>query len=80
MNMAGWWKAGPQRYAAPLDAEHRLTEVAVIRGAPYGVGGYVGTTRRGQAGGMKHELDAEGKPYNRTTLYGDRICRAGGRR
>ncbi|EDI5252261.1 type IV secretion protein Rhs, partial [Salmonella enterica] len=62
------------------DAEHRLTEVAVIRGSTVRRYGYVydAPGRRVE----KHELDAEGKPYNRTTFLWDGMrlaqeCRLG---
>ncbi|TRD88885.1 RHS repeat domain-containing protein, partial [Salmonella enterica] len=69
---------GTQHYR--WDAEHRLTEVAVIRGSTvrrYGYG-YDAPGRRVE----KHELDAEGKPYNRTTFLWDGMrlaqeCRLG---
>ncbi|EPZ1683153.1 RHS repeat domain-containing protein, partial [Salmonella enterica subsp. enterica serovar Chester] len=61
-------------------AEHRLTEVAVIRGSTVRRYGYVydAPGRRVE----KHELDAEGKPYNRTTFLWDGMrlsqeCRLG---
>ncbi len=61
MNMAGWWKAGPQRHAAPpLGREHRLTEVAVIgehRTALPGTCEYAPGKRV-----EKHELMRKGKP------------------
>ncbi|ECA9092153.1 hypothetical protein ETB57_22320, partial [Salmonella enterica subsp. enterica serovar Ibadan] len=52
---------GTQHYR--WDAEHRLTEVAVTRGDTVRRYGYVydAPGRRVE----KHELDAEGKPYNR---------------
>ncbi|EBW9836775.1 RHS repeat protein, partial [Salmonella enterica subsp. enterica serovar Mikawasima] len=62
------------------DAEHRLTEVAVTRGSTVRRYGYVydAPGRRVE----KHELDAEGKPYNRTTFLWDGMrlaqeCRLG---
>ncbi|EAY1044157.1 RHS repeat-associated core domain-containing protein, partial [Salmonella enterica] len=69
---------GTQHYR--WDAEHRLTEVAVIRGSTVRRYGYVydAPGRRVE----KHELDAEGKPYNRTTFLWDGMrlaqeCRLG---
>ncbi|EBE0841587.1 type IV secretion protein Rhs, partial [Salmonella enterica] len=69
---------GTQHYR--WDAEHRLTEVAVIRGSTVRRYGYVydAPGRRVE----KHELDAEGKPYNRTTFLWDGMrlaqeCRPG---
>ncbi|PDN50214.1 RHS repeat-associated core domain-containing protein, partial [Salmonella enterica] len=69
---------GTQHYR--WDAEHRLTEVAVIRGSTVRRYWYVydAPGRRGE----KHELDAEGKPYNRTTFLWDGMrlaqeCRLG---
>lgn len=69
---------GTQHYR--WDAEHRLTEVAVIRGDTVRRYGYVydAPGRRVE----KHELDAEGKPYNRTTFLWDGMrlaqeCRLG---
>lgn len=58
---------GTQHYR--WDAEHRLTEVAIIRGSTVRRYGYVydAPGRRVE----KHELDAEGKPYNRTTFLWD---------
>ncbi|HCM0226431.1 TPA: RHS domain-containing protein, partial [Salmonella enterica] len=69
---------GTQHYR--WDAEHRLTEVAVTRGDTVRRYGYVydAPGRRVE----KHELDAEGKPYNRTTFLWDGMrlaqeCRLG---
>ncbi|EIT9289823.1 HNH endonuclease, partial [Salmonella enterica subsp. enterica serovar Derby] len=69
---------GTQHYR--WDAEHRLTEVAVIRGSTVRRYGYVydAPGRRVE----KHEMDAEGKPYNRTTFLWDGMrlaqeCRLG---
>ncbi|ECR3854455.1 hypothetical protein F3V71_19715 [Salmonella enterica] len=69
---------GTQHYR--WDAEHRLTEVAVTRGSTVRRYGYVydAPGRRVE----KHELDAEGKPYNRTTFLWDGMrlaqeCRLG---
>ncbi|ECY5492063.1 type IV secretion protein Rhs, partial [Salmonella enterica subsp. enterica serovar Montevideo] len=69
---------GTQHYR--WDAEHRLTEVAVIRGSTVRRYGYVydAPGRRVE----KHKLDAEGKPYNRTTFLWDGMrlaqeCRLG---
>ncbi|WP_425220252.1 RHS repeat-associated core domain-containing protein [Salmonella enterica] len=69
---------GTQHYR--WNAEHRLTEVAVIRGSTVRRYGYVydAPGRRVE----KHELDAEGKPYNRTTFLWDGMrlaqeCRLG---
>ncbi|EBK2024593.1 RHS repeat-associated core domain-containing protein, partial [Salmonella enterica subsp. enterica serovar Typhi] len=69
---------GTQHYR--WDAEHRLTEVAVTRGGTVRRYGYVydAPGRRVE----KHELDAEGKPYNRTTFLWDGMrlaqeCRLG---
>ncbi|ECF2271989.1 type IV secretion protein Rhs, partial [Salmonella enterica subsp. enterica serovar Durham] len=69
---------GTQHYR--WNAEHRLTEVAVTRGDTVRRYGYVydAPGRRVE----KHELDAEGKPYNRTTFLWDGMrlaqeCRLG---
>lgn len=69
---------GTQHYR--WDAEHRLTEAAVTRGDTVRRYGYVydAPGRRVE----KHELDAEGKPYNRTTFLWDGMrlaqeCRLG---
>ncbi|HAU7016461.1 TPA: type IV secretion protein Rhs, partial [Salmonella enterica subsp. enterica serovar Broughton] len=69
---------GTQHYR--WDAEHRLTEVAVTRGDTVRRYGYVydAPGRRVE----KHERDAEGKPYNRTTFLWDGMrlaqeCRLG---
>ncbi|WES69442.1 RHS repeat-associated core domain-containing protein [Superficieibacter sp. HKU1] len=69
---------GTQHYR--WDAEHRLTEVRVIRGSTVRRYGYVydALGRRTE----KHELDADNQPYNRTTFLWDGMrlaqeCRLG---
>ncbi len=71
---------GTQHYR--WDAEHRLTEVRVIRGSTVRRYGYVydALGRRTE----KHELDADNQPYNRTTFLWDGMrlaqeCRLGRR-